>query len=208
MAKVGRVGALVGMLVLVGSLGMGASQAATIAAWAADPAFYALWARADGPVAAGRAGRSWLWGPAAVRRRQRAVGQSPSGTRLVQYFDKARMEVDRPGAGLRQPLLRHQRPAGGRDGHGPDPDGRPAPFQAHAAADVAVAGDGHDPAAPTYASFAPLLGRPRPPGRSPSALSRGGTLAPVAPAGPADAAAPATTDPVTQHSIPPSSGRG
>ncbi|MGI8588390.1 MAG: TolB family protein [Chloroflexia bacterium] len=60
-----------------------------------DPLFYAAWERVDRPVREHIAARSWIWGPVG-----RAVAQEPygDGTRLVQYFDKARMELN-PAAG-------------------------------------------------------------------------------------------------------------
>lgn len=62
----------------------------------ADGAFENVWTRNDQPVAAKAAARSWTWGPAPL-----ASGYEPyaeatdgSGKRLVQYFDKARMEIN------------------------------------------------------------------------------------------------------------------
>ncbi len=62
----------------------------------ADGAFEVVWTRNDQPVAANAAARSWTWGPAPL-----ASGYEPyaeatdgSGKRLVQYFDKARMEIN------------------------------------------------------------------------------------------------------------------
>ena len=66
----------------------------------ADPLFYGVWERMDRPVVDRRAVRSWTWGPEA-----RTSGSSepyagqPGGTRLVQYFDKARMERMQPADG-------------------------------------------------------------------------------------------------------------
>lgn len=65
----------------------------------ADPAFQAVWNRTDAAVRDRRSTTSWLWGPEplspAVRER---YDQSPGNTRLVQYFDKARMEINNPNA--------------------------------------------------------------------------------------------------------------
>src|SRR3954471_3476430 len=63
----------------------------------AAPQFEAVWVRADRPVAGGQAARSWLWGPQPGETRQEPFAGAPGGTRLVQYFDKARMEAN-PGA--------------------------------------------------------------------------------------------------------------
>jgi hypothetical protein len=59
-----------------------------------DPAFQRLWRRSDGPVAANLAARSWLWGPEPWRyAMNEEYLESPGGSRLVQYFDKSRMEI-------------------------------------------------------------------------------------------------------------------
>ncbi len=66
----------------------------------ADSTFERTWNRADKPVQDGRAARSWLWGP------QLANGEYEpynGGTRLVQYFDKSRMEINNPSADRAQP---------------------------------------------------------------------------------------------------------
>ncbi|MGB9633814.1 MAG: DUF5107 domain-containing protein, partial [Chloroflexaceae bacterium] len=68
----------------------------------ADPAFRDLWARADLPVAGG-AGRSWTWGALPGERRYERYDQAPGGARLVQYFDKARMEIGDPAGNRRSP---------------------------------------------------------------------------------------------------------
>ncbi|WP_029215592.1 hypothetical protein [Kallotenue papyrolyticum] len=69
------------------------------AAGFADAAFERLWRQTDAAVAAGHASRSWLWGPEALTPGLReAYAEAPGGTRLVQYFDKARMEINHPGA--------------------------------------------------------------------------------------------------------------
>jgi hypothetical protein len=68
----------------------------------ADESFRRLWARTDQPLAEGAVGlepRSWVWGPAPISGGlQEPYAQAAGGTRLVQYFDKGRMELDAPGA--------------------------------------------------------------------------------------------------------------
>ncbi len=65
----------------------------------ADPAFRALWERTDGPVAALAVQRTFLWGPTPISGAvQEKYAQSPGGMRLVQYFDKSRMEITQPGS--------------------------------------------------------------------------------------------------------------
>ncbi len=60
----------------------------------ADPLFYRVWERADRAVVEGKAGRSWTWGPLArTGGLQEPYAGQPGDTRLVQYFDKARMEL-------------------------------------------------------------------------------------------------------------------
>src|SRR5262249_6308121 len=62
----------------------------------ADSAFESIWTRNDQPVAAGTAQRSWTWGPAPIVAGMEQYTDAPdgSGLRLVQYFDKARMEIN------------------------------------------------------------------------------------------------------------------
>jgi hypothetical protein len=65
----------------------------------ADPAFERTWARTDEPVAAGRAERTWMWGPEPYTAgRMERYDDAPGGLRQVQYFDKARMEINNPFA--------------------------------------------------------------------------------------------------------------
>src|SRR5436305_14274015 len=56
--------------------------------------FEQLWKRTDDPVAQGLATRSWLWGPSPGASLNEAYAQGTGGTRPVQYFDKARMELN------------------------------------------------------------------------------------------------------------------
>lgn len=62
----------------------------------ADPAFRTLWEASDRPIAIGQASRVWLWGPKPFAVRAEPYSQAPGGTRLVQYFDKSRMEINDP----------------------------------------------------------------------------------------------------------------
>jgi len=65
----------------------------------ADSAFRSLWDRTDSSVAAKTATRTFLWGPGPIGvGMQEKYAQSPGGTRLVQYFDKSRMEITMPAA--------------------------------------------------------------------------------------------------------------
>src|SRR6476660_969232 len=64
----------------------------------ADSGFETVWLRNDQPVASRAATRSWTWGPAPLASGVEAYADAPdgSGTRLVQYFDKSRMEINNP----------------------------------------------------------------------------------------------------------------
>jgi hypothetical protein len=121
----------------------------------ADPAFEKVWQRTDKPIAEGRVARSWMWGPQPFTEgMQEPYAESPGGSRLVQYFDKSRMEINDPGGdpssmwyvtnGL---LVREM------------VDGRiqigDAAFEDRGPAQEAVAGDpvANNPNCPTYGSF-------------------------------------------------------
>jgi hypothetical protein len=130
-----------------------------------DPAIEAYWSRADLPVAAQMTQRSWLWGPAPFATLvetykegylEKEVAQrfgAGSQKRLVQYFDKTRMELTNPSqknrGGITNGLLVVEMIAGQLQlgdavfGKGFTP------------AEIAVAGDPTpvNPNAPTYASF-------------------------------------------------------
>ncbi|HEX2911015.1 MAG TPA: L,D-transpeptidase family protein [Chloroflexia bacterium] len=69
-----------------------------ISAQFADSHFYSAWERTDYPVATQQANRSWYWGPKPLGGglQEQYAGSGPSGKRLVQYFDKARMEINDP----------------------------------------------------------------------------------------------------------------
>jgi hypothetical protein len=66
----------------------------------ADDAFRSVWERTDLPVMVGAPGllpRTWIWGPQPLTGGTReSYTNSPGGTRLIQYFDKSRMEVNNP----------------------------------------------------------------------------------------------------------------
>ncbi len=62
-----------------------------------DDAFGQVWAKADGPVAAGQAARTWLWGPQPFYLGMEAYANPmTSGRRMVEYYDKSRMEINNP----------------------------------------------------------------------------------------------------------------
>ena len=61
-----------------------------------QPVFDSVWAKADQQVAAGKVARSWLWGPAPLVTAREEYKQGKDGTRVVQYYDKSRMEINNP----------------------------------------------------------------------------------------------------------------
>ena len=62
----------------------------------ASPRFEEVWRSADMAVQQGRTTRSWTWGPKPWFDYKEIYKQSPKGLRQVQYFDKARMEINDP----------------------------------------------------------------------------------------------------------------
>ncbi len=66
----------------------------------ASPAFGAAWSPVDEPVASGAVQRPYLWGagPSSAGLSE-PYRDAPGGMRLVQYFDKARMELTDPARG-------------------------------------------------------------------------------------------------------------
>ena len=59
--------------------------------------FYDRWARTDLPVEQGIVERTWMWGPEPYTEGMfEPYADSPGGERLVQYFDKSRMEINHP----------------------------------------------------------------------------------------------------------------
>src|SRR4051812_34168244 len=123
----------------------------------ADPAFRALWRRTD-DLAQGR--RSYLWGPLenhVIAREPYA--EAPGGFRLVEYFDKTRMERTDPTASRATPgfvtngllateMITGRVQLGDRT------------FDPRAPATVTIAGDANDADGPTYATFTKLTTAP------------------------------------------------
>ncbi|GAC1355139.1 MAG: hypothetical protein NVS4B8_02420 [Herpetosiphon sp.] len=112
--------------------------------------FQRTWERTDLAVSTGKVSRSWIWGPQPNTGAHReAYSDSPGGTRLVQYFDKSRMEINDPATGQVTNGLIVEEMIAGKIQVGN------AAFRQAAPAQQAVAGDPieHNAAAPTYASF-------------------------------------------------------
>ena len=121
----------------------------------ADPAFRKLWDTTDRAIAEGKASRSWLWGPKPFAIKREPYDGAPEGVRLVQYFDKSRMEVNDPNANradqwfVTNGLLTSEMIAG-RVQTGP------STFEDLEPAEVPIAGDLESPdqQTPRYADFA------------------------------------------------------
>ncbi len=65
----------------------------------ADDAFASTRDRLDRPVEDGQASRTWYWGPEPISEGiPEGYAESPDGERLVQYMDKARLELTQPEA--------------------------------------------------------------------------------------------------------------
>lgn len=122
----------------------------------ADPSFANVWDRSDRPIAEQVVSRSWMWGPRGLMARSENYTQSQSGMRQVEYFDKARMEINDPSGDegsswfvttglLVVELVSGQMQIGDNN------------FVNRAPADIPIAGDADDADAPTYASFANLI---------------------------------------------------
>jgi hypothetical protein len=118
-------------------------------------AFNGVWDRTDSLVVSGRVTRSWYWGPQANFTTRELYVDDPTGTqtRLVQYWDKSRMEVNNPNGNKADPfyvtnglltveLISGQMQTGNNT------------FETRKPANIVIAGDTDDPNAPTYASFA------------------------------------------------------
>lgn len=120
----------------------------------ADSAFENVWRRNDLPVAAKELARSWTWGPGPLAAGLETYVDAPdkSGKRLVQYFDKSRMEINDPKVdpnskwfvtnGLLTVELISGRMQMGNN-----------TFESAKPAGINLASDPDDGNAPTYASF-------------------------------------------------------
>jgi hypothetical protein len=141
-------------------------------------AFQRVWARTDMPVATLQVARTWIWGPeAASPLLVEPYREAPGGQRPVQYFDKSRMEINDPAGDQTSPWyvtngLLATELITGRMQVGD------SAYELYAAAQVNVAGDPDDPDAPTYATFAALLGTSRGARATPvvERLARDGTV--------------------------------
>src|SRR6266545_490811 len=122
----------------------------------ADPGFEAAWMRTDADAV--RGGRSWYWGPQPWFDYAEFYTQGINGLRTVQYFDKARMEINNPNdrslqGGVTNGLLVVEL-VSGHQKKGNDP----YDYDTRQPADVPVAGNpkADNPNGATYASFTGL----------------------------------------------------
>ena len=208
--RVPRVRGLLAIIVVAG-LGAGMWPAPGVGAAGlryADPAFLRVWTRTDSLVAAGQGGRSWYWGPAPGMIVREPFAGLPGGSHLVQYFDKSRMEINDPHA---DPQARWYVTNGLLTGE--LISGRIATglttYETRAPADIPLASDSDDTAAPTYASFLGVSNTVR--GDHPAASRIGGAVtATISRAGQVgtdptralDATRIAYYEPKTRHNIP------
>ena len=127
----------------------------------ADSAFRDTWARTDEPVSNGQASRTYYWGPCTSTPggvSEELVG-APSNRRVVQYFDKSRMEINDARGDRSSPwfvtngLLANELITGRMQvGY--------AIFEQHTPSEQAVAGDPGDLLAPSYRALGRVLALP------------------------------------------------
>jgi len=136
----------------------------------AHPAFERVWDRTDSLVADGTASRSWYWGPEPGEARLEPWTDARGGQRLVEYFDKSRMELNDPQADPTTPfyvtnglltveLISGQMQVG------------PAQYENRYPAYIPMSGDPGDQTTPTYAAFLGVSNTPA--GDHPSTDRRG-----------------------------------
>jgi hypothetical protein len=125
---------------------------------AGNDSFKQAWSRTDAPVADVSVARTWMWGPEAFTGiLEEDYLESPSNRRVVQYFDKSRMEItsdpnvskDSPWYVTNGLLVREL--ITGRMQVGD------TAFEIQHAAAINVAGDPDDASGPTYFTFQRLL---------------------------------------------------
>ena len=122
--------------------------------------FQRTWERTDQPVASESAERVLIWGPAAnTGLLEEPYADAPGGKRIVQYYDKGRMEANdfrmtTSPWDVTSGLLVVEMAQGWYQIGDDEFDESPEP------ADIPVAGDIDDPAGPTYRTIAALLDAP------------------------------------------------
>ena len=141
---------------------------ASAAPWAgnrknfASPRFEQVWRNADLAVQQGQSSRSWTWGPGPWFDYQEVYQQAPDGRRLVQYFDKARMEINDPAnttgplGGVTNGLLVVELVSGRiKLGHGigAEENRQWTTVEIPVAGDLNIINEAPNPSTPSYLSF-------------------------------------------------------
>ncbi|MEI6045834.1 MAG: PQQ-binding-like beta-propeller repeat protein [Chloroflexota bacterium] len=146
---------LAAFIVIIPLLATVASAAPTFP----DANFQSVWSRPD-KILTERTGvgRGFVWGPESILNGNESYTEAPGGQRLVQYFDKARMEVNNPAGDRSDPNfvtsgLLVKELVLGRQQNGNDVN----KFTQGNPSEVQIAGDpntgGANATAPTYRSF-------------------------------------------------------
>jgi hypothetical protein len=167
---------------------------ASAASGFANPAFQAQWA-------AGEAITPNFWGPLSLAHdgQNEPYVEAPGGQRLVQYFDKARMELTNPATGIVTNGLLAVELISGREQLGDNT------FQAFSPAAIPVAGDPNN-AGPTYAQIGAsglMTATPSAVGQPTTrALTNTGAAGTYAAGGGDANATIAAFDATTQHNVP------
>ena len=124
----------------------------------ADPAFNKVWNRTDSQIASGALSRTYLWGPEPFTTGlQEDYVEGTGGKRLVQYFDKSRMEITNPAGDknsiyyvtnglIARELMTGQLQLGNDK------------FESRQPSTIGVAGDADDTSGPTYKVMGKLTG--------------------------------------------------
>ncbi len=82
-----------------------AAPAAQVAPAANDSAFDHVWERTDELVVSHNVARTWYWGVNPFARLNESFADAAGGSRLVQYYDKGRMEINDPNADRSNPYF-------------------------------------------------------------------------------------------------------
>jgi hypothetical protein len=122
-----------------------------------NKAFEGVWQRVDQPIFASQTNRSWFWGPEPLTSGlyEPYLESGPYGRRVVQYFDKARMEINDPNTNQVTNGLLVVEMITGRVQEGDNTFDE----QAMAGADIPVAGDLSN-LSPTYHQLAQVYNQP------------------------------------------------
>lgn len=123
----------------------------------ADTAFQQVWVRPDQPVSNAAAQRGWIWGPGPQASAHEEYVEAAGGLRLVQYFDKGRLEINNQATTRTDPYFVSSGLLAKEMLEGKIQTGNNS-FRNVGASTVPVAGDTDDTNGPTYASFAHVTG--------------------------------------------------